>query len=942
GTGNAVSAGGKVSVSVTGTNDQPVVSDLVFTRTEDEGSKDFSFVVNDLDDADSHTFTLTSTLPAGSGTLVNENDGKFSFDPGSDFQDLAEGETRDVSFAYRATDNSGTANAISTDAMVTISVTGENDRPVVSDIVINAIEDGLAVTGSFVVSDIDDSDAHTFAITSNPDEGSVLNNNDGTFSFDPGSDFQDLPAGETRVVDFEYEATDDSGGGSDTSAKAEVSVTVTGTNDAPVLDNAGNMALGNVGSQNTNPAGVSVAALIVSAGGDRITDADNAAAEGIAVTGVDDGNGEWQYDTGSGWVAFGPVSDAAAVLLDPTALVRFVPDAGYSGSAGFTFRAWDQTSGSNGLTGVNVLLDNGGDSAFSQQSETAAVTVVDGVLWLTTKGDEANSGINGMDAWEKGDLLQFGTPDLALESPATSGAFASAFDIDRFAAGANTNALHYVTQDIALGSSGFQLEAGDLLLSLEKDTKTLTSSSVPDAAGFTNSLTVNDEDVFVFRPDSAGDYSAGTFAMLLENPLGADIRALTLVEHNTTVGDIVVQKGDFLLSASGGAFDKKVTLWESGNIGAGSTSGIPVTLLNGSDVNVKLGGHIWGMDLVERSISVGGQTLESGTILLSVDANTEVGKNSLSIRNNDIFALAVAKTTLVAGAGNGEATASLIFAGADVGLDAGDEDLDGLAVVVASLNAAPLANDDGSLTVPVSTAEDTAVAIDVLANDTDPDGSLDPATVSISSSPANGTLGVNAVTGVVTYTPNANYTGSDSFTYTVRDDSGDTSNFARVLLEVTPVNDAPLVTPVDLGNSDEDTGRLITQAELLAGVSDVDNLPGELAAGNLAVTGGSGTLVDHADGTWTFTPTLDWSGGVTFGFVVSDGSESTANTATLTVDPLNDAPQVDAVTSDTGAQDTDRVYSQDELLSLLNATDVDDADAALTIAISNVVNGGLS
>ncbi|MGB5440404.1 MAG: hypothetical protein WBN90_12250, partial [Gammaproteobacteria bacterium] len=508
------------------------------------------------------------------------------------------------------------------------------------------------------------------------------------------------------------------------------------------------MVLASTGSQATNPVGTSVAAIIASAGIDRITDADSAAVEGIAVTGVNDSNGEWQYNTGSGWTAFGFVSETSAVLLDPAALVRFVANAGYFGYVDLTFRAWDQTTGSNGQTGVNVSL-NGDDTAFSEDTETATVTVVDGVLWLTTEGDVNHGGISGEDAWKKGDLLLFGNPDLAFEAPATSGSLSKAFDIGQFAPDANTNAIHYVTQDIKLGSSGFQLEAGDLLLSLEKDTKTLTSSSVPDAAGFTNSLTVNNEDVFVFRPDSAGDYSAGTFAMLLENPLGADIRALTLVEHNTTVGDIVVQKGDFLLSASGGAFDKKVTLWESGNIGAGSTSGIPVTLLNGSDVNVKLGGHIWGMDLVERSISVGGQTLESGTILLSVDANTEVGKNSLSIRNNDIFALAVAKTTLVAGAGNGEATASLIFAGADVGLDAGDEDLDGLAVVVASLNAAPLANDDGSLTVPVSTAEDTAVAIDVLANDTDPDGSLDPATVSISSSPANGTLGVNAVTGVV-------------------------------------------------------------------------------------------------------------------------------------------------------------------------------------------------
>ncbi len=138
-----------------------------------------------------------------------------------------------------------------------------------------------------------------------------------------------------------------------------------------------------------------------------------------------------------------------------------------------------------------------------------------------------------------------------------------------------------------LGSSGFQLKAGDLLLSLDQDSNTLASSSVPAAPGFTNTLTVKDNDVFVFRPDSAGDYSAGTFAMLLENPLGADIRALTLVQQNTTVGDTVLQKGDFLMSASGGVFDKKITLWETGDVGAGSTSGIPVTLLDGSDVNVK-------------------------------------------------------------------------------------------------------------------------------------------------------------------------------------------------------------------------------------------------------------------------------------------------------------------------------------------------------------------
>ena len=53
-----------------------------------------------------------------------------------------------------------------------------------------------------------------------------------------------------------------------------------------------------------------------------ITDADNSPAEGIAVTGVDDGNGEWQFDTGSGWTAFGPDSTTAAELTAPFSWVQ--------------------------------------------------------------------------------------------------------------------------------------------------------------------------------------------------------------------------------------------------------------------------------------------------------------------------------------------------------------------------------------------------------------------------------------------------------------------------------------------------------------------------------------------------------------------------------------------------------------------------------------------
>ena len=82
--------------------------------------------------------------------MVNNNDGTFTFDPGADFQDLALGETRDVTFTYTATDDSGAGNDTSTAATVTVTVTGTNDQPTVSNVAVNATEDGATVNGSFV------------------------------------------------------------------------------------------------------------------------------------------------------------------------------------------------------------------------------------------------------------------------------------------------------------------------------------------------------------------------------------------------------------------------------------------------------------------------------------------------------------------------------------------------------------------------------------------------------------------------------------------------------------------------------------------------------------------------------------------------------------------------------------------------------------------------
>jgi hypothetical protein len=78
-----------------------------------------------------------------------------------------------------------------------------------------------------------------------------------------------------------------------------------------------------------------------------------------------------------------------------------------------------------------------------------------------------------------------------------------------------------------------------------------------------------------------------------------------------------------------------------------------------------------------------------------------------------------------------------------------------------------------------------AVTINVLANDTDSDGSLDPSSVRITSNPAHGTVTVNA-DGSIIYTPAAGYSGQDMFAYAVADNQGSVSAPAQVTVDVKP------------------------------------------------------------------------------------------------------------------------------------------------------------
>ncbi|MEJ8827453.1 cadherin-like domain-containing protein, partial [Variovorax humicola] len=173
---------------------------------------------------------------------------------------------------------------------------------------------------------------------------------------------------------------------SDGTANQVVTVTLAGTNDAPVLSAAATPILASVNEDAGAPAGA-VGTLVSSlvnlnpptGGLDNVTDADSGAMTGIALTGVNATHGSWWYSTngGANWAAVGAVSDASALLLaaDANTRVYFQGNSNFNGtvSDGITFRAWDQTSGAAGTKLSTVT--NGDSSAFSNATDTASITV---------------------------------------------------------------------------------------------------------------------------------------------------------------------------------------------------------------------------------------------------------------------------------------------------------------------------------------------------------------------------------------------------------------------------------------------------------------------------------------------------------------------------------------------------------------------------------------
>ena len=258
----------------------------------------------------------------------------------------------------------------------------------------------------------------------------------------------------------------------------------------------------------------------------------------------------------------------------------------------------------------------------------------------------------------------------------------------------------------------------------------------------------------------------------------------------------------------------------------------------------------------------------------------------------------------------------------------GGSDTATVTITIGGVNDNPTAVNDAAVT-----NEDTPINIDVLANDSDLDGD----TISVDSASAlHGTVVINS-DNTITYTPNANFNGTDTITYNIIDGNGGSAS-ATVDVTINPINDAPVSNDITVPAFDEDSSTTI---DIFANISDIDTT---VDAANISITiteqPANGLLVDNGDGTLTYTPNANYNGSDSFKYIINDGAlDSNESTVYLSINPVNDAPTANDDTYSVQQGSTLNIDAASGVIQGSGAdTDIDN-DTLKASIISNPSNG---
>ncbi|WP_052249673.1 cadherin-like domain-containing protein [Tateyamaria sp. ANG-S1] len=545
-------------------------------------------------------------------------------------------------------------------------------------------------------------------------------------------------------------------------------------------------------------------------------------------------------------------------------------------------------SNGNGINGTVVFVDGDGNP----NGLTLAFTEIEEVI-----GDEINRGPDAVDdtaiVAEDGSvvinvLANDSDPDIGdvlSVTEATSPDGDVTINADgtlTFEPSENFNGDTTISYTISDGNGG-------------EDTATVnvTVTPVNDAPDAINDTATTDEDTAVTIDALANDTDVdGDDLTITGASVPADQGTVEVVDNKLVYTPALNFNGDATISyaisdGNGGTDTAEVT------VTVNPVNDDPVAV---DDLADTMEDEAVVIDLLGNDTDVDGDTLILDAVSVPADQGSVVDNGDGTV------------TFTPAPNFNGTATIDYTVSDGNGGTD------DGQAIIsVGAVNDGPTAVDDTA-----TTDEDTPVTIDVVANDTDPDG--DALTITGASVPADqGT--VEVVDNKLVYTPAENFNGDVTISYAITDGNGGTSA-AEVAVTVTPVNDDPVAVD-DIETTDEDVAVVV---DLLGNDTDVDG--DTLEIGSLSVDPAEGSVVDNGDGTVTFTPAPNFNGPATITYTVIDGNggEDTGE-AVVSVGAVNDGP-VAVDDSETTEEDTPVTIDV-----LANDTDADGDDLTVISAV---------
>ncbi len=879
-------------------NDLPVAVDDQATTQEDTAIK-IDVLANDFD-VDGDFLGITQAIPSV-GEVTIGADSQLDYTPTPDFFGL-------VTIDYTIDDgNGGTATA-----RVNLTVTPVNDNPVANDDSATTLED-TAVTISALANDVDvDGDALSISQVE-ANWGSVRVDPSGTLTFTPSEN----GFGEALV---EYTITDGNGG-SDTGI---VTVQVAPVNDAPeaIDDTAMGMENGSL--------------LIPVLANDQ--DVDN---DVIRI------------------IALGPAANGTVEVQGGEVL--YTPTPGFAGDDQFTYTIADDEDASAtanvfiSLVAVNDPPQGESDIYFLLEDTTLMVDAMSGVLANDSDPDGDSLQAELVEAPSEG-ALEF-APDGSFTYTPPSDFADSVF-------------FEYRLSDGALQSGPFTVElviepVNDLPVAVDDQATTQEDTAIKidvlandfdvdgDFLGITQAIpsvgevTIGADSQLDYTPTpdffglvtidyTIDDGNGGTATArvnltitaendppqalddrvtteedkelqidVLNNDFDVDGDLLTIVSVNSPQhGTVNIVNNSLQYIPNPNYFGADAVVYTIADETSSATATVDITVTSVNDVPIANDDLVSTDEDAPILIDVLFNDQDVDDDLLEILEVTELTGGTASIESNQIQF--VPSPGFV-----GEGSFRYTIDDGNGGTDSAEVTVD-----VQPVNDPPQANNDS-----VETLEDTPIAMDVLVNDVDPDN--DPLTVVT----AEADIGDAELLpdGRINYSPPANFNGTATITYTIRDPDGETDE-ALVEVTVIPVNDAPVAND-DQASTTEDSG--ILTIPVLLNDEDIDGDPLSVELVNQP----SGGVVSIEGTQFLFVPDTNFFGTSAFTYLLSDGrgGSSTAN-VTITITPVNDAPIAE---DDVAATPEDTPATIDVLA---NDRDVDNDTLTITSATASLGN----